>query len=203
MFSKKLANANASVIAVTSSAATLLALLDTAAGSANSLETRNDAVDLIIEDGDVRMLMDGNTPTATKGILLKQGGIYSFRHVALNLIKLISVSGTNVAVGVQIGESPEDENSFAFMGSNEHRTAVITTATTTQVRTGPGVVHVISILGGTLGNVTVYDDVAGTSNPIIPTFTPAGAMSIVLDQKFTNGLKVVTAAATLINIGYR
>lgn len=111
----KLANANASVIAVTATATTLKALLDAAAGETNTkIRSSANAVDLMIEDGDVRVLMDGNTPTASKGILLKQGSFIAFRNVPFANIKLIRVGGSNVAVSAQVGECTEKESSSFF-----------------------------------------------------------------------------------------
>jgi len=112
MYIYKLYNAAASKITVTGTATTLLSLIDTAGGAASSLPGYLNAVDLVIEDGDVRMLFDGNTPTATNGILLSSGMIYSFRGVPLSQMRLIRVSG-NVACSVQVGKSEIGENSSA------------------------------------------------------------------------------------------
>ena len=88
-----LANANASVIAVTTSAATLLSLIDTAGSTTHTFRPHMDAFDIFVEDGDIRLLYDSNTPTATKGILLKRGGHYRFRRTKVSQVKLISATG--------------------------------------------------------------------------------------------------------------
>ena len=67
------------------------------------------AVELYIEDGDVRALWDGNTPTASKGFLLKRGGLYSLRGIQLNLLKLIRTGSSNVAVSVALGYTDVNE----------------------------------------------------------------------------------------------
>lgn len=104
-----LVNANASVITVTNTATALKSLLDTAAGQANTFRDGLDAVDLVVEDGDIRVLYDNNTPTASKGILLQQGTMLFIRHIPINSIKLIRAGASDVAVGIQVGRSEADE----------------------------------------------------------------------------------------------
>lgn len=84
--------------------------------------------------------------------------------------------------------------------------ATITTGTTTTIKTGSGVVHSVSIVGGTLGAITAYDNTSGSGTTILPTFTPTATLPcppIILDAKFSTGLTIVTAAATIITICYR
>jgi hypothetical protein len=100
----------------------------------------------------------------------------------------------------------EDITNDVLKVEQRFTSAAISTATTTTVKTGVGVVHAISIVGGTLGAITVYDNTAASGTTILPTFTPTAALpcpSIILDETFTVGLTVVTAAATIINISYR
>jgi len=110
MYIHKLANAAASVISVTDTATNLYDLLDTAAGTSNDISGSINAVDLVVEDGDIRMLMDGNDPTTTEGLLLKRGGFYCLRGIPASKIKLIRTGGSNVAVGVQVGVSEKAES---------------------------------------------------------------------------------------------
>jgi hypothetical protein len=98
----KLPNANAGVIAVTGTATLLKDLINTA-GSTTATFPELNAVDLIVEDGDVRMYADGNTPTASKGELLKQGTTYRLRGADFHNIRLIRTGSSNVAVGVRLG----------------------------------------------------------------------------------------------------
>lgn len=81
--------------------------------------------------------------------------------------------------------------------------ATITTATTTMIKSGAGLLAVFNVLGGTLGAITGYDNTAGSGTAIIPTFTPSGQISLDVSQEFSNGLTIVTTAATVINLGYR
>lgn len=86
-----------------------------------------------------------------------------------------------------------------------NRTAAISTATTTVVKSGTGMLASITILGGTLGAITVYDNTAASGTTICPAFTPAtGAMeTLTFNVGFTNGLTIVTAAATVLQVSYQ
>jgi len=103
-----LPNANASVVTVTSTATTLYDLINTAGSTTVEFPTNLDGVDLIVEASSVRVLFDGNVPTASKGVLLGQG-VYKFRGVNLNKCRLIRVGGSNISVGVQIGFASPNE----------------------------------------------------------------------------------------------
>lgn len=115
-----LQNANSSVIAVTGTATLLRALIDTAGSVTHVFPAGINGIDLFIEDGDVRILFDGNTPTASKGLLLKEGTVHHFRAVDFHSAKLIRTGSANVAVGVQVGfvdDSDEVTNSSGGGGS--------------------------------------------------------------------------------------
>lgn len=105
-------NAAASKIAVTGTATGIYALINTA-GSTNlpragySVDTNG--IDITVEDGDVRVLFDGNTPTATLGMLLSSGNVYRFRSMPLENMKLIRTGGSNVACSVELGKSDRAE----------------------------------------------------------------------------------------------
>lgn len=100
---QKLANADASVISITTTATSLKKLLDTAAGTAQSFGRVLDFVILVPEDGAVRYLRDGNTPTSTKGILAAQSTPIILRGSNIDQILLISTTGGAVSASVQIG----------------------------------------------------------------------------------------------------
>jgi len=86
-----------------------------------------------------------------------------------------------------------------------NRTAAISSATTTVVKSGTGTLASITILGGTLGAITVYDNTAASGTTICPAFTPAaGSMeTLTFNVGFTNGLTIVTAAATVLQVSYQ
>lgn len=83
-------------------------------------------------------------------------------------------------------------------------TAAISTATTTTIKSGSGTLCSITILGGTMGAITVYDNTAGSGTTICPAFTPAANSleTLTFNCKFTTGLTIVTAAATVIQVSY-
>lgn len=100
-----LPNADSTVITVTATATSLFDLIETA-GSADILAGK-DRLDYVLfsnEGSDsFRVLFDGNTPTANKGLLVG-AGITQFFNALANC-KLIRTGGSDVTVGVQIGYS--------------------------------------------------------------------------------------------------
>ncbi len=79
----------------------------------------------------------------------------------------------------------------------------ISTATTTVVKSGSGYCGVLRCVGGTLGNVTVYDNTAASGTILCPTVTPVADGVLIEDIVFNVGLTVVTAAATVLTGSYR
>lgn len=79
----------------------------------------------------------------------------------------------------------------------------ISTATTTTVISGSGYVNRIRVVGGTLGNVTIYDNTAASGTVLLPTATPVQDGILLENITFDTGLTIVTAAATVIVGGYR
>ncbi len=102
MIEYKLPNAAAHRISVTGTAATLEALINTAAGSASNLPTTLNAWEIAPENGDVRYLSDGNTPTATEGNKVENGVILGRDGIPVKKVKLISTTGTVVCT-VRVG----------------------------------------------------------------------------------------------------
>ena len=82
----------------------------------------------------------------------------------------------------------------------------ISTATTTVIKTGSGIIGNLIIAGGTAGAITVYDNTSASSPTIIATFTP-GAVSvpvcIPINARFNTGLTILTGAATVITVTYK
>lgn len=81
--------------------------------------------------------------------------------------------------------------------------AVIKTATTTTIKASEGNIKEIRVLGGTLGAVTVYDNIEASGDEIVPVITPTGAIVLKKSAAFATGLTIVTAAATIIVVSYR
>jgi hypothetical protein len=174
MYIQKLADAAASLITVTSTATSLYDLIDTAGGSNSELGTKNlNAVDISVEDGDVRMLMDGNTPTTTEGMLLSSGNTYYLRGVPLSKMLLVRVSG-DVACSVQVGKSELGENT----SSSAH-------AVTLEV----GTVEIGDVGITELGNQDLPID--GAAMIASPVFSPTGGEYRAAEDTYTDGGAVI------------
>lgn len=78
----------------------------------------------------------------------------------------------------------------------------ILTATTTVVRSGSGFLSRLICVGGTLGNVTIYDNTSATGTVLFGPATPVAGGLIVADLPFKTGLTIVTAAATALSGSY-
>lgn len=83
----------------------------------------------------------------------------------------------------------------------------ISTATTTTVKTGAGVVHTITVnnLGTVASTTTVYDNTAGSGTVIAIINTLAGQISYIYDVAFNTGLTLVTTGTVApdITVSYR
>lgn len=75
----------------------------------------------------------------------------------------------------------------------------ILTATTTTIKSAPGHVNRLIAVGGTMGNVTIYDNTAASGTVLFGPATPTAGGTIVENIDFSIGLTVVTAAATAIS----
>jgi hypothetical protein len=103
--------ASQSKIAVDGTARTLLSFFGTHQSFASAGFGETDSVDITPEDGDVRFLVGGITPTATNGHLIKQGTTYRLRGDARTL-KLISTTGTvNCSILIGVADPGEDSSS--------------------------------------------------------------------------------------------
>lgn len=114
---------------------------------------------------------------------------------------LVTDAVENLLINMSSRLDPVNDAVTAWAGGNSY--VVISTAATTTIKSGSGVVRQVRVLGGTLGNVTVYDNTAGSGTAIVPTVTPAGPTILAEDVGFVTGLTIVTAAATLILVTYR
>lgn len=100
----------------------------------------------------------------------------------------------------------EDQTNNVMRIEQQFIYQAISTATTTTLKSGAGFVHTLSIIGGTAGSIVVYDSTTGSGTTILPSFTPGSVSvpaTITLDSKFSNGLTIVTGAATVLHVSYR
>lgn len=109
-----------------------------------------------------------------------------------------SVAVTGGSVGLLGGTA-----SIGYLGG--YSFANITTSTTTTVKSGAGVLHLVNVnaLGTVASLVTVYDNTAGSGTKIatINSLTLSGAFAY--DIAFSTGLTVVTTGAPDITVSYR
>jgi len=79
----------------------------------------------------------------------------------------------------------------------------ISSATTTVVKSGAGLLHCITINTTAAGTITVYDNTsaAGTKIATIAA-SPVIGSNFIFDVAFTTGLTVVTAAASDLTVSY-
>lgn len=79
----------------------------------------------------------------------------------------------------------------------------IASATTTLVKSGAGYIDEILVVGGTLGDVTIYNSLTAAGTVLLPTVTPVANGVLLKHVVFSLGLTIVTAAATVITGSYR
>jgi hypothetical protein len=77
----------------------------------------------------------------------------------------------------------------------------ILTATTSVVKSGPGHLNSLFAVGGTMGNVTIYDNTAASGTVLWGPGTPAAGARIAENIEFAVGLTIVTAAASFLGNG--
>lgn len=79
----------------------------------------------------------------------------------------------------------------------------ITTATTTVVKSGTGVLHSITVNTTTAFAITVYDNTAASGTKIATiAASPAIGSTFLYDVSFNTGLTIVTAGASDITVSY-
>jgi len=80
----------------------------------------------------------------------------------------------------------------------------ITTATTTTVDSGPGVLHGLSINTTAAGAITIYDSLTATGTKIATiAASPAIGSYFEYDVSYSTGLTIVTAGASDITVAWR
>lgn len=80
----------------------------------------------------------------------------------------------------------------------------ISTATTTLVKTGTGVLHAITINTTAAAIITIYDSLLGSGTKIgTIAASPAIGSTFRFDVAFITGLTIVTAGSSDITVSYR
>lgn len=102
-------------------------------------------------------------------------------------------------VAVHPGEDSTLDRTFGgWKGSGSY----ISSATTTTVKSGAGVLHAIVVGETAAGAITIYDNTAasGTTIGVLKSSIVEG--TYVFDRIFSTGLTIVTAAASKIHVSY-
>ena len=103
--------------------------------------------------------------------------------------------GTTIA-----GEDiPNDVTKVEFRNNATY----ISTATTTVVKTGAGLLHTIVVQGGTTGTIIGYDNTAAGGTILFSFDTTVALATYTFDVSFAIGLTVVTSANTKLTVSAR
>ncbi len=105
--------ASGSLITVTEDATLLADLINTAQGT-NVLpfpwgDSSANGIDIYPEGGDIHVFYDGNIPTSTLGVVIKDGGYAQLRSVDLTQLRLIVTADFAVSCRITIGKSFANE----------------------------------------------------------------------------------------------
>lgn len=88
--------------------------------------------------------------------------------------------------------------------NNAHNYTNISTATTTVVKSGTGVLHSIVVNTTAAAAITVYDNTAGSGTKIATiAASPAIGSTFQYDVAFATGLTIVTAGTSDITVSWR
>lgn len=133
---------------------------------------------------------------------MKNKSILFIIAAALALLGIASAARlTYTSPAPDSGDTPAviaNKVAVAQTGSNSF--ANITTATTTAVKSGAGIVERIIVnTAGAGSTLTLYDNTAGSGTKI-GTFTTAAQASLTINCAFATGLTAVTASGTAADI---
>lgn len=82
------------------------------------------------------------------------------------------------------------------------KAAYINTATTTQVKTGAGFLHCVTVNTTAAGTIGIIDNTSGTTVNIGQLKASVAENTYCYDVPFTTGLRIITGAASDITISY-
>jgi len=89
------------------------------------------------------------------------------------------------------------------MSNNTYSYRNITSATTTNVVSGPGVLKSITVNTTAAGTITIYDNTSATGTKIGTLKSSVAEGTYDFSAAFTTGLTIVTGAASDITVSYR
>lgn len=79
----------------------------------------------------------------------------------------------------------------------------ISSATTTQVKTGAGFLHAITVNTTAAGAISIIDNTSGSTVNIASLKSSVAEGTYVYNVSFSTGLRIITAAASDITVSYR
>lgn len=79
----------------------------------------------------------------------------------------------------------------------------ISTATTTTVKSGTGVLKSITLTETAAGTITIYDNTSATGTVIAVLKASVAEQTFLFDVSFNTGLTIVTADASKLTVSYR
>ncbi len=89
------------------------------------------------------------------------------------------------------------------MGNTIYNSTPITTAGTTLIKTGQGILGGFLVQGGTTGTITIYDGVTATGKLLANFDTTVALNDYPIDEAFSIGCTVVTSANTKVLIRWK
>lgn len=114
-----------------------------------------------------------------------------------NLTGIYNSTPLNLASGDGSALSTDAKGNAKQAG---YSATAISTATTTSVKSGKGILRSITVTGGTAGTITVYDNTAASGTVLADFASTNTANTYTFNANFTTGLTVVTGAATKLTV---
>lgn len=96
----------------------------------------------------------------------------------------------------------EDSTLDRTWGGWKGNGSYISTATTTTVKSGAGVLHAITVLETVASTITIYDNTAASGTVIGVLKASIAEGTYFFDRVFSTGLTIVTAGAGKIHVSY-
>lgn len=89
------------------------------------------------------------------------------------------------------------------MYNEAYKTSYISTATTTTLKSGAGVLRSITLGETAAGAITIYDNTAGSGTVIAVLKASVAEQTFNFDVAFATGLTIVTAGASKLQVSFR
>jgi hypothetical protein len=112
-------------------------------------------------------------------------------------------STSNAVHVLDVAQHPgEDSTLDRTFGGSKCSGAYISTATTTTVKSGAGMLHAITLTETAAGTITVYDNTAGSGTVKAALKASIAEGTYIFDITFATGLTIVTAGASKLTVSY-